>query len=300
LHHSGVVLSLLPTGRIDAWSLSSGAHLWSAQGAGPMLAVQGARVLDGQGVARAVQSGERLFESGLSGLPVALGDELAVLGWHRMWREGAEQKAVSGLDPSPDAACFFFRDSLLIIDPGAKFVRYLHPDTGVLDQAAQGAPITSGARIGDWVYLVRERKVHRWNSALTHSEILPQRHGQQCLSVGEDCTAGLTTGILGCWDERQQTLHELPGQPPTRPTLHRFGERMVCETWQGLAICGPDAPPRCIDLPLGRRKSRPLAARTALCPAGPEHVLLAAYPPQLIDLNTGRRSLALAPPPADD
>ncbi|MFT5586959.1 MAG: hypothetical protein ACI9VR_004564 [Cognaticolwellia sp.] len=295
-----MVLSLLPTGRIDAWALDSGDHLWTAQGAGPMLAVQGDRVLDGQGVARAIRTGAQLFESGLSGLPVALGGQLAVLGWHRMWREGEEQRPVQALDPSPDAACFFFKSSLLIIDPGAKFVQYLDPQNGGLDQAAKGVPITSGTRIGEWIYLVREREVHRWDSALTHSEILPQCHRQQTLSVAEDCTVGISKGILGCWDGRQEALHELPGQPPTRPTLLRMGDRIVCETWQGLAICGPDAPPRCIDLPLGRRKARPLGARAALCSAGPEHVLLAAYPPQVVNLNTGRRSLALAPPPADD
>lgn len=296
----GVVLSLLPSGRIDAWSLDSGDHLWNAGGAGPMLALQGGRVLDGQGVARDLMDGRVLFESGLSGLPVALGEGLAVLGWHRMWREGGEQVPVQDLDPSPDAACFFFRDSLLIIDPGAKHVQYLDLDAGTLDQGAKGVPITSGTRIGDWVFLVREREVHRWDSALTSSEILPQRHSQQTLSVGEDCTAGISKQTLECWDSRTETLHALPGLPPTRPTLLRLGEHIVCETWQGLAICGPDAPPRCIDLPLGRRKSRPLGARVSLCSAGPGQVLLASYPPQVIALDTGRRSLALAPPPVHD
>lgn len=265
-----------------------------------MLAVQGDRVLDGQGVARGLRDGQVRFETGLSGLPVALGERLAVLGWHRMWREGEEQRPIKGLDPSPDAACFFFRDSLLIIDPGAKHVQYLDPDLGALDQAAAGVPITMGACIGEQIYLVREREVHRWDSALTRSEILPPRHSQQTLSVGEDTTAGISKQVYGCWDERTQTLHPLPGQPPTRPSLLRVGERVICETWQGLAICGPDAPPKLVDLPLGRRESRPLSARVALCAAGPEHVLLAAYPPQRIALDSGRRSQALAPPPVDD
>lgn len=300
IHREGVVLTLLPSGRIDAWSLDSGQHLWTAKGAGPMLAVQGQRVLDGQGVARSLMSGQVLFETGLSGLPVELGERLGVLGWHRMWAEGGGQTPVKDLDPSPDAACIFFRDSLLIIDPGARHLQYLDPETATLDQAAKGVPITSGARIGEWVFLVREREVHRWNSALTSSEILPQRHSQQTLSVAEDCTAGISKQTLGCWDARTATLHELPGQPPTRPSLLRMGERIVCETWQGLAICGPDAPPRHVDLPLGRRKSRPLGARVSLCSAGPERVLLASYPPQVIALDTGRRTLALALPPVHD
>ena len=265
-----------------------------------MLAVQGNRVLDGQGVVRALRTGERLFESGLSGLAVVVGEHLAVLGWHHMWREGVAQRQVQGLDPSPDAACFRFEDGLLIVDPGAKCLQYLNLLSGKLDQAAKGVPITSGTRIGEWTYLVREREVHRWDSTLTHSKILDQHHRQQTLSVANDCTVGISKGVLGCWDARRDTMHELPGPPPTRPTVLRMGERIVCETWQGLAICEPDAPPRCIEMPLGRRKSRPLDSRVALCSAGPEHVLLAAYPPQVINLNTGRRSLALAPPPSDD
>ena len=126
LHHNGVVISLLPNGRIDAWALETADHLWTSQGAGPMLAVQGSRVIDGQGVVRALHTGDRLFECGLSGVAVAVGEHLAVLGWHHMWREGADQSQVQGLDPSPDAACFRFEDGLLIVDPGAKFLQYLN------------------------------------------------------------------------------------------------------------------------------------------------------------------------------
>lgn len=298
--HLGVALSLLPSGRIDAWSLDAQRHLWTAHGAGPMLAMAGERVLDGQGVIRHLRTGAVLAEAGLSGLPAVFGDKLGMLGWHRLWVEGAPQRPVQGLDPSPDARCFFLRDSLLILDPGATHLHYLHPDTGVLDSGAAGVPITSGALVGEQILLVREREVHRWDLALTRSEILPPRHRQQTLSAAEDSTMGIGVEGLECWDARTQQLHILDGPPPTRPDLLRMGERLICETWQGLAICTPSAPPLSVELPLGRRDSRPLNARVTLCAAGPDTVLLAAYPPQVIHLDTGRRTAALALPPAHD
>lgn len=296
----GVVLSLLPSGRIDAWDLDRKAHLWGRAGAGPMLAIQGQRVLDGQGRIWGLRDGQPLGECGLSGLPVVLGGRLGVLGWHRMWVEGQEQKAVEDLDPSPEAKTFYFRDSLLLIDPGARALRYLDPETGALESAAKGVPIDNGALLQEGVVLVRERTLERWDLALTRSEPLAPRHTQQTLSPGEDSSVGIGTQGLELWDARTQTLTPLPGPPPTRPGVLRFGDRVVCETWQGLSICRPDASPQHIELPLGRRKGRPLNARVTLCAAGPKAVLLATYPPQLIDLNTGRHTALLAPPSVQD
>lgn len=298
LAQGGRVFALLPSGRLAAWSTKSGDLLWDAQAAGPRIAVQGDRLLDGHGVCRSVSDGQVLWESGQAGLPVSLGERLAILGWQRLWLEGeGGHHALPELDPSPELDTWLHQGRLLGIDHESRTLFWLDPQEPNITLGADGPPIRGGALFGERIVVIRERQGQSWDLELEDMEPLPRWHAQ-LLAVGPDCSLGVEKRSYRALDHLSSTSWSLSGDIPNAPCILRIGEVIVAETWQGLAICRPGQErPELIELPLGRRQQRPISAHRPIVQSGPQQVALAAWPPLLVDLSTGRRVPVLAPPP---